>query len=186
MSSAILRLHATGRASKKTTGCHFLDMDLMKSSDCKISWCIWGQEWVVLAGRFAFSTTVIGMRGSLSKLQSMECVLMLCDMAVGSSDLSSLVVMSKGTKYTQQSYKVADMFPFEWIKKKWREGFQITSLASGGGDKSPQWAVVMSRTSGFTDQCIELDFQYPSEGIHRRWDAGANLKLFLRLFACLP
>ena len=80
--------------------------------------------------------------------------------------------MSKGTKFTQQSYKVADTFPFEWIKKKWKEGFHITSLATGGGEKNPQWAVVMSRSAGFQDQCIELDFQYPSEGIHRRWDAG--------------
>ena len=91
----------------------------------------------------------------------------------GASDFSSLVVMSKGTKFTQQSYKVADTFPFEWIKKKWKEGFHITSLATGGGEKNPQWAVVMSRSAGFQDQCIELDFQYPSEGIHRRWDAGA-------------
>ena len=90
----------------------------------------------------------------------------------GSSDHSSLVVMSKGTKFTQQSYKVADTFPFEWIKKKWKEGFHITGLATGGGEKTPQWAVVMSRAAGFSDQCIELDFQYPSEGIHRRWDSG--------------
>ena len=83
--------------------------------------------------------------------------------------------MSKGTKFTQQSYKVADTFPFEWIKKKWKEGFHITSLATGGGEKSPQWAVVMSRTAGFSEQCIELDFQYPSEGIHRRWDSGTLL-----------
>ena len=86
--------------------------------------------------------------------------------------------MSKGTKFTQQSYKVADTFPFEWIKKKWKEGFHITSLATGGGEKTPQWAVVMSRSAGFSDQCIELDFQYPSEGIHRRWDGGIQFLLF--------
>ena len=85
--------------------------------------------------------------------------------------------MSKGTKFTQQSYKVADTFPFEWIKKKWKEGFHITGLATGGGEKTPQWAVVMSRAAGFSDQCIELDFQYPSEGIHRRWDSGGHLHL---------
>lgn len=98
----------------------------------------------------------------------------------GATDLASLVVMSKGTKYTQQSYKVADTFPFEWIKKKWNEGFNITSLATGGGEKAPQWAVVMSRTTGFNGQCIELDFQYPSEGIHRRWDAGQQPLLTAR------
>ena len=40
--------------------------------------------------------------------------------------------MSKGTRYTQQSYKVSDAFPFEWIKKKWKEAFYITSMATAG------------------------------------------------------
>ena len=86
----------------------------------------------------------------------------------GSSTGSSLVVMSKGTPYTQQSYKVSDSFPFKWINKKWKEGFYVTSMATS----LARWAVVMSRNAGFIDQCVELDFQYPSEGIHRRWDAG--------------
>ena len=50
----------------------------------------------------------------------------------GSCHGSSLVVMSKGTRYTQQSYKVSDAFPFEWIKKKWKESFYITSMATAG------------------------------------------------------
>ncbi len=64
---------------------------------------------------------------------------------------------------------MSDSFPFEWIKKKWREGFHVTAMATAG----PQWAVVMSRNAGFQAQCVELDFQYSSEGIHRRWDEGA-------------
>jgi hypothetical protein len=36
----------------------------------------------------------------------------------GASSGASLVVMSKGTPYTQQSYKVSDSFPFKWINKK--------------------------------------------------------------------
>ena len=66
--------------------------------------------------------------------------------------------------------QVSDSFPFEWIKKKWREGFHVTAMATAG----PQWAVVMSRNAGFQAQCVELDFQYSSEGIHRRWDEGAR------------
>eukprot|EP00197_Chlamydomonas_leiostraca_P009732 CAMPEP_0202867016 /NCGR_PEP_ID=MMETSP1391-20130828/8482_1 /ASSEMBLY_ACC=CAM_ASM_000867 /TAXON_ID=1034604 /ORGANISM="Chlamydomonas leiostraca, Strain SAG 11-49" /LENGTH=691 /DNA_ID=CAMNT_0049547011 /DNA_START=185 /DNA_END=2258 /DNA_ORIENTATION=+ len=89
----------------------------------------------------------------------------------GSMSGSSLVVMSKGTPYTQQSYKVSDSFPFKWINKKWKEGFYVTSLATS----HTRWAVVMSRNAGFVDQCVELDFQYPSEGIHRRWDAGFRI-----------
>ncbi|KQJ85564.1 casein kinase 1-like protein HD16 [Brachypodium distachyon] len=89
----------------------------------------------------------------------------------GSNNGSSLVVMSKGTPYTQQSYKVSESFPFKWINKKWKEGFYVTSMATSGG----RWAIVMSRNAGFTDQVVELDFLYPSEGIHKRWDNGYRI-----------
>ncbi|KAF5203386.1 Casein kinase 1-like protein hd16 [Thalictrum thalictroides] len=89
----------------------------------------------------------------------------------GSNTGSSLVVMSKGTQYTQQSYKVSDSFPFKWINKKWREGFHVTSMATAGS----RWGVVMSRNAGFSDQVVELDFLYPSEGIHKRWDNGYRI-----------
>ncbi|XP_057436616.1 casein kinase 1-like protein HD16 [Lotus japonicus] len=89
----------------------------------------------------------------------------------GANNGSSLVVMSKGTQYTQQSYKVSDSFPFKWINKKWREGFHVTSMATAGS----RWGVVMSRNAGFSDQVVELDFLYPSDGIHRRWDNGYRI-----------
>lgn len=89
----------------------------------------------------------------------------------GAASGSSLVVMSRGTPYTQQSYKVSDSFPFKWINKKWKEGFYVTAMATS----HTRWAVVMSRNAGFVDQCVELDFQYASEGIHRRWDAGFRI-----------
>ena len=79
--------------------------------------------------------------------------------------------MSKGTSYTQQSYKVSESFPFKWINKKWKEGFYVTCM----GTSNTRWAVVMSRNAGFVDQVVELDFQYPSEGIHRRWDSGFRI-----------
>ncbi|WVY92243.1 hypothetical protein V8G54_037757 [Vigna mungo] len=89
----------------------------------------------------------------------------------GSNNGSSLVVMSKGTQYMQQSYKVSESFPFKWINKKWREGFSVTSMATAGS----RWAIVMSRGAGYSDQVVELDFLYPSEGIHRRWDNGYRI-----------
>ncbi|KAL2338033.1 hypothetical protein Fmac_012479 [Flemingia macrophylla] len=89
----------------------------------------------------------------------------------GAANGSSLVVMSKGTQYMQQSYKVSDSFPFKWINKKWREGFYVTSMATSG----TRWGVVMSRGAGFSDQVVELDFLYPSEGIHKRWDCGYRI-----------
>ncbi|CAJ1977769.1 unnamed protein product [Sphenostylis stenocarpa] len=89
----------------------------------------------------------------------------------GTSNGSSLVVMSTGTQYTQQSYKVSESFPFKWINKKWREGFHVTSMATAGS----RWGVVMSRNSDYLKQSVELDFLYPSEGIHKRWDKGYRI-----------
>uniref|UniRef100_A0A7N0UV59 non-specific serine/threonine protein kinase n=1 Tax=Kalanchoe fedtschenkoi TaxID=63787 RepID=A0A7N0UV59_KALFE len=89
----------------------------------------------------------------------------------GANNGSSLVVMSKGTSYTQQSYKVSDSFPFKWINKKWKEGFHVTSMTTAGS----RWGVVMSRNSGYSDQVVELDFLYPSEGIHKRWESGYRI-----------
>ena len=90
----------------------------------------------------------------------------------GSHEGTSLVIMSKNTVYTQQSYKVSDFFPYKWISKKWKEGFYVTSITSAGNNR---WAVVMSRGAPYLDQCVEIDFQYPSEGIHYRWDAGFRI-----------
>lgn len=89
----------------------------------------------------------------------------------GANNGSSLVVMSKGTSYMQQSYKVSDSFPYKWINKKWKEGFYVTAMATSGS----RWGIVMSRGAGFAKQVVELDFLYPSEGIHRRWDSGYRI-----------
>uniref|UniRef100_A0A7N0ZXA8 non-specific serine/threonine protein kinase n=1 Tax=Kalanchoe fedtschenkoi TaxID=63787 RepID=A0A7N0ZXA8_KALFE len=91
--------------------------------------------------------------------------------AAGAANGSSLVVMSKGTQYLQQSYKVSDHFPFKWINKKWKEGFSVTSMATAGS----RWGVVMSRGADFSNQVVELDFLYPSEGIHLRWNQGYRI-----------
>ena len=110
-----------------------------------------------------------------------------------------------GTAYTQQSYKVSDTFPYDWIKKKWQDGFYVTSMATAGS----RWVVVMSCNAGFshqvaffplhqsllsiyfysqvkcdifliellsfTFQVVELDFLYPSERIHKRWATGYRI-----------
>ncbi|KAG2728975.1 hypothetical protein I3760_01G229000 [Carya illinoinensis] len=89
----------------------------------------------------------------------------------GATNGSSLVIMSKGTRYYEQSYKVSDTFPYKWINKKWRQGFYVTAMATAG----IRWGVVMSTDAGFSDQVVELDFLYPSEGIHRRWDYGYRI-----------
>ncbi|KAL5209253.1 hypothetical protein ABZP36_004876 [Zizania latifolia] len=89
----------------------------------------------------------------------------------GATNGSSLIVMSKGTPYTQQSYKVSESFPYKWINKKWKEGFHVTSMGTAGN----RWGIVMSRNAGYSHQIVELDFLYPSEGIHRRWGMGYRI-----------
>ncbi|KAI5401993.1 casein kinase 1-like protein HD16 [Lathyrus oleraceus] len=86
----------------------------------------------------------------------------------GSETRNSLLVMSKGVMYTQQSYKVSRSFPYIWINKKWKEDFHVTSMGTAGN----RWCIVMSRNAGFSDQVVELDFLYPSEVIQRRLDEG--------------
>ncbi|XP_058771998.1 casein kinase 1-like protein HD16 [Vicia villosa] len=86
----------------------------------------------------------------------------------GSENKTSVVVMSKGTRYTQQSYKLSRSFPKEWVNKKWKQGFHVTSMGTAG----IRWCIVMSRNAGFTDQVVELDFLYPSEAIQKLLDKG--------------
>lgn len=89
----------------------------------------------------------------------------------GACNGSALVVMSQGVPYTQQSYKVSDVFPFKWINKKWKEGFFVTCMTTAGS----KWGIVMSRNAGYSSQVVELDFLYPSEGIHKRWESGYRI-----------
>ncbi|KAI3988546.1 hypothetical protein MKX01_026360 [Papaver californicum] len=89
----------------------------------------------------------------------------------GAANRKSLVVMSQGTSYTNQCYKVDGSFPIKWINTKWKEDYQVTSMATSGN----YWCVVMSKNTGLSDQVLELDFRYPSEGIRRRWRSGYRI-----------
>ena len=48
----------------------------------------------------------------------------------GADDGRCLAVVSKGMRWQQQSYKVDDKFPYDWVKRKWAEKFAITSIAT--------------------------------------------------------
>jgi hypothetical protein len=89
--------------------------------------------------------------------------------ALASSGAGGLiVVMSRGTPYTQQSYSVRTTFPMSWVVMKWGDGFRITEVARKGN----QWMVLMSRNTGFVEQCVELDCSYPVDGVRHRWAQG--------------
>ncbi|EXC21501.1 hypothetical protein L484_014856 [Morus notabilis] len=83
----------------------------------------------------------------------------------GADDGSSLVVMSKGTQFLNQRYKVNDSFPFQWIKGKREKGYYVTAMATSGR----RWAIVVSKGAGFSEQFVEVDSKYPSERIRGRW-----------------
>lgn len=68
----------------------------------------------------------------------------------GNADIVFLLISTKGTPYTQQSYKVSDVFPFKWINKKWKEGFSVTSMTTAGS----KWGIVMSRNAGYPSQVV--------------------------------
>jgi len=61
-------------------------------------------------------------------------------------------LITAGTPYTQQSYKVSESFPYKWINKKWKEGFHVTSMATAGN----RWGVIMSRNAGYSTQVTYL------------------------------
>ncbi len=61
-----------------------------------------------------------------------------------------LVIMAKNTEYIHQSFSLTDKWPEEWIERKSKAGFAITSLSRS--DK--EWFIVMSQGSGITGQTI--------------------------------
>ncbi|GMP94946.1 hypothetical protein CsSME_00044193 [Camellia sinensis var. sinensis] len=119
---------------------------------------IYAQEWIMEQWEHKYYITAVAGASNGSSLVVM-------------SKESSILVQSKSPLYSQQSYKVSNSFPFKWIRKKWREGFAVTAMATAGST----WAIVMSRGTGFYNQVVELDFHYPSEGLHKRWNAGFRI-----------
>ncbi len=65
----------------------------------------------------------------------------------------------------------------EWIKKRWDEGYRITSIA---GDDSPEteddgWLVVVSQTSGLTEQTFSGPGAWPTDWIATKQKEGFRI-----------
>lgn len=65
----------------------------------------------------------------------------------------------------------------EWIKKRWDEGYRITSIA---GDDTPEaeddgWLVVMSQTSGLTEQTFSGPGAWPTDWIATKQKEGFRI-----------
>lgn len=75
-----------------------------------------------------------------------------------------MFVMSQGTDITDQSYVGPTAWPADWIKKKWAEGYAITSIA---GFKAG-WIVVMSKRPVYYRQFWLSDTENPADWIRQR------------------
>jgi hypothetical protein len=96
---------------------------------------------------------------------------------VGGWNKQWVFALGNQTGYGDQRYTLPtplDERRREWIKKRWDEGYRITSLA---GDDTPQsdddgWLFVMSMDSGLTDQTYEGPGSWPAEWIAARQKEG--------------
>jgi len=82
--------------------------------------------------------------------------------AVAMSDLNN-------GRYSMQTIKQADAYPSDWIKKKWGEGYFITSLAYD--TFMNRYLVVMSKGSNLKGpQSWKKSDTFPKEWVSEKWD----------------
>jgi outer membrane protein OmpA-like peptidoglycan-associated protein len=83
----------------------------------------------------------------------------------------SAVVMNNTYGRGAQTYLLQGSFPAQEIKKKWDEGFSITSVAQGNGF----WGAVMTSHSGFSAQQYIVDDTFPIRRIEEQWDKNYRI-----------
>ena len=64
------------------------------------------------------------------------------------------ITMSEGTGYTAQAAHPMGELPIDWIKSRWKDGWEITSIA---GEKK-NWRIVMSQGQSRPQKLVGLDF----------------------------
>ncbi|MFC5457225.1 S8 family serine peptidase [Prosthecobacter fluviatilis] len=96
--------------------------------------------------------------------------------AIGGFATQWRIITSTGTGFTQQAAHPVGKLPLDWIKQKWQDGWEITSL----GGENEKWRVVMSATgrTAREQKLLGLDFdpssidQLRSIGYHITSHAG--------------
>ena len=77
------------------------------------------------------------------------------------------IVMSKGVKWTNQSYKTSSQWPDSYVHEQKEKGYMITSLASSNSS----WMVVTSQGTGYSDQQIcSAPWSSLKDWIKKWWD----------------
>ncbi|EXB97661.1 hypothetical protein L484_020211 [Morus notabilis] len=89
----------------------------------------------------------------------------------GADNGSSLVVMSKGIQLLNQTYKVSDSFPSDYIEDMQKRGYFITAMATSGS----KWAVVVSKGAGFSSQYVRFHGDLSDESIRAWSDHGYSI-----------
>lgn len=89
------------------------------------------------------------------------------------SDTRWHCVMTSHSDYTVQSIKQSGSVQTmkEWINKKWKEGFFITSVAGGDGS----YVVVASKGTPFTQQKYKLFNPWPETWVKEQWNEGYRI-----------
>jgi len=82
-------------------------------------------------------------------------------------------VMTSHSSYTVQSIKQSGSITTmkEWIEKKLREGFYITSIAGG----TDSYVVVASKGTDYTDQQYEIMSPWPEPWVKQKWGDGYRI-----------
>ena len=92
---------------------------------------------------------------------------------VGSDHKKWLIVMSKGTGYSDQHYYTTEdsLALSDWINQKWNEGYYVTSVAT----LSKQRAVIVSRGPRFSKQFYWTTDKLPEDWIKEIWKSNYRL-----------
>ncbi len=83
----------------------------------------------------------------------------------------SSVVMNNNYGRGAQTYLLQGSFPANEIKRKWDEGYSISSVAQGNGF----WAAVMSSSTGFSAQQYIVEDTFPIRRIEEQWDKNFRI-----------
>lgn len=76
------------------------------------------------------------------------------------------LIMSKGTGYNDQKWKLRTYFPQNEIKEDWDIGYYITDLTFNDGN----WVVVMSKGVNYSEQMWRTRTYFPENEIDEYWD----------------
>jgi hypothetical protein len=77
------------------------------------------------------------------------------------------VVLDKGA-FGEQRFTISNEFPAEFVKQRWKEGFEITTLASDG----VEWVLVMSKNSRLTSQRWKISSSFPTDYVRDALSRG--------------